>query len=566
VSVLAPVDAPAPGPADTAARRRATDWLRRPVVMCVLLLLVYGVVALAKDPRASLVSDSGGKLATLRVMEQRGDLDPDLGYWAERFDPDGLAHPMPLTMHIGDKWVNVTTLPMIYAAEPLYELGGFRMILLIPMLAGVATALGARALARRLGDDGTRAFWLVGLATPVAVYALDFWEHAPGLACMVWGVVLLFDVAEGRRAVGAALAGGALFGAAATMRTEALVYAAAAFAVLGIAAWRRRGRPPVAVGAAAVAGLLGLAALNQVLERLVLGSGLRAGRTSGAASRAGGELATRARDALVTSVGLNRFPEATDWAFGTLMVVGLAAGVALLLWGGPARRRLAFVALGGATYGYLVWFSKGLGFLPGALTASPLAAAGLAAMWWRPRLRVVGAVALVAVPVVWAFQYSNGTTAIWGGRYLLCTSTVLAVLATVVMPTLPRGAARWVTVLAVAVTASGLLWTVDRTHTVADAWADLDGIRGPVVMVQEVQLMREGGAFYDSGQQWLAARDDPALRAAVSVADRIGADRVTFLTVDDTTLGRTVGPYRRAGGRSVEIVPGVDLRVRRYVR
>ena len=63
----------------------------------------------------------------------------------------------------------------------------------------LARACGARALARRLGArTGVATFWVIGLATPVAIYALDFWEHSLGLALMLWGVVLLFDVAEER--------------------------------------------------------------------------------------------------------------------------------------------------------------------------------------------------------------------------------------------------------------------------------------------------------------------------------------------------------------------------------
>ena len=87
-------------------------------------------------------------------------------------------------------------------ARPLWSLGGYRGALLLPMLGGVATALAARALARRLAPAASRAraeaasFWLVGLASPVAIYALDLWEHTLGLAAMAWAVVLLVDAAS----------------------------------------------------------------------------------------------------------------------------------------------------------------------------------------------------------------------------------------------------------------------------------------------------------------------------------------------------------------------------------
>ena len=311
-------------------------------------------------------------------MDARGDLDPDLGYWAERFDPDGIACTRSRShYHIGGRWVNVTTLPMIYAATPLYDLGGLRGILLIPMLGGCLSALAARALARRLatrnpGSSGWIAFWAVGLATPVAVYALDFWEHTIGLAAMLWGVVALLDVAKrapspdsgasatlperAERApsllVGTAsgassaadrpsrsspsplvdgastvsfgadrprrsapsplvdgastvsfgadrprrstpggwrmaMLGGAAFGVAATTRTEALVYAAVTFVVVGIVLLADRRRDVLRVAAGAAVGFTVPIGLNHLLERAVLGQGLRASRAHREPSRTG---------------------------------------------------------------------------------------------------------------------------------------------------------------------------------------------------------------------------------------------------------------------------------------
>ena len=269
-------------PSITPPRGRLRRALARPLVMSVVLLLLYAGCSLLNDPHAFLGTDTGGKVATIRAMDLRGDLDPDLGYWAERFDPEGIAHPIALNTRIGDQWVNVTTLPMVYAAVPLYELGGLRAIVLLPMLGGVLTALAARALARRLGGSGALAFWLVGLATPVAVYALDFWEHTLGTAAMVWAIVLLLDAgAPARRGRWPAWVlagiGAALFGLAATMRTEALVYAVVTFAVVAVILVRHRRSDMLRVGAASAVGLVVPLLANHLLETLVLGSGLRAG-------------------------------------------------------------------------------------------------------------------------------------------------------------------------------------------------------------------------------------------------------------------------------------------------
>ena len=248
------------------------------MVAGLLLLVVYAGLSFAlNDPRGTLGTDTGGKLATLRTMERHGGLDPDIGYWAEREDPAGVLHPLYYTYRVGRNWVNVTTLPMLYAAYPLYRIGGDRAVLLLPMLGAVFSAFAARALARRLGGGtGWTAFWAIGLASPVAIYALDFWEHSVGLAFMLWGVVFVLDVIDGRAGWRGAVGAGALFGAAATLRQEALVYLAVAGAVLGITLVVRQrafGRA-FRRGSAMLAGAAAVLLANDTLERAALGDNL----------------------------------------------------------------------------------------------------------------------------------------------------------------------------------------------------------------------------------------------------------------------------------------------------
>src|SRR5262249_46550038 len=158
---------------------------------------------------------------------------PSVGYWAASSDPRGTLHPLRFTADVDGVWVQATTLPMLVLAAPLAAVGGDRAVLLLPMLGAVACAFAARALARRLGaSTGWAAFWAVGLATPVAIYALSFWEHTIGVALMAWAVVLVVDVVRDRAGARRAAVAGALFGAAATMRTEAFVYLAVAAATM----------------------------------------------------------------------------------------------------------------------------------------------------------------------------------------------------------------------------------------------------------------------------------------------------------------------------------------------
>ena len=103
-----------------------------------------------------------------------------------------------------------------------------RLALLIPIMAAAGAAVVAGRIQRHLDPErGTVATWVVGLSTPLAVYALDFWEHSLGVFLMALGVLGVLNTGNGSKrfpptvySLGAGLA----FGFAATMRQEALVY------------------------------------------------------------------------------------------------------------------------------------------------------------------------------------------------------------------------------------------------------------------------------------------------------------------------------------------------------
>ena len=546
-----PAAAPAPP-------RRAVRWWRRPLAACALLLVVYVGLSFANDPRAFLGTDTGGKVATLRAMDARGSLTPDLGYWAQSVDPHGVYQPITMTQHLGSAWVNVTTLPMLYAGYPLYELGGLRAILLLPMLGGVLSALGARALARRLGGRGDLAFWLVGLASPVVVYALDFWEHTLGLAAMVWGIVLLLDVADRRAGWRCALAGGALFGLAATMRTEALVYAAVTVVVV---AWSARRWRPADLGRAGVAVVVGLAApllANQAFEELVLGTGLRATRTSGAATAGGVDVAARVGDALRTTFGLNDYQGALDWLLGALIVLALGLGVARLLDDDPRRRRLGGWVLGLAVAVYALRLKDGLGFLPGLLIASPLAVTGLVVAGRRRAFTRPVAIALLALPLVWWFQYGGGAAPQWGGRYELTSGLLLAVVATVALERAPWRAVLAVVAMAGAVSIAGLAWLSVRSHAVARAVSTVAAEPNPVVTTGLPDFWREGGGFSTPTRRWLTAEFPDQLPGAVTVLARLDASSFTLVSRTPAEAPPRLGAYQSRPGPSA--APGLGHR------
>ena len=556
-----------PTRAGARVRAPARTW-PRVVGACLLLVVAYGSLSLLNDPRGTLGSDSAGKLATLRVMSRNGSLDVDLGYWAAHADPTGALHPLYYTNLVGGKWVQVTTLPQLIAAYPLYRIGGERAVLLLPMLGALLTALAARALARRLsGGSGWLAFWVIGLATPVAIYALDVWEHSLGLGLMTWGAVFLLDVADGRGGWKAALAGGALFGAAATMRTEALVPLAVASAIACIAVLvRDRKIMRAAVrGAAIVAGAATALLVEHALERVVLGVDLRAGRASHTAAAAGTGTVERAKEALVTAVGLNGFEPSTDWLLGGAMVLLVGAG-AWCLARRPARLPLGvgFFALAAALY--VARFSVGLGFVPGLFTACPLAAAGLALGWSRRAGRACGLPALLAVvtlPIVWIAQYSGNAKPQWGGRYVLLSAVLLAVVAVVALR--DRRAALVATVgFSLVVTLCGVAWLSERSHAIADGMETLIARHDQAVVSTEGHLLREGGAFYDADRHWLTATSGPELRRAVRIVGDAGDTEVAVVAPAKQALPAQLGRFTRARADRLEIRPGERLQVVTY--
>jgi len=558
---------PRPAAAATTPEPR-TPLLRRPLAACALLLLVYVGLSFANNPHGYLGTDTGGKVATLRSMQATGSLQPVVGYWAQAYDHEGVLHPLALTAHLGGEWVNVTTLPMLYAGYPLYLLGGLRAILLLPMLGGVLTALGARALARRLGGRGDLAFWAVGLLTPVVIYSLDFWEHTLGLAAMLGGVVVLFDVADRRAGWRGAAVGGALFGIAATMRTEALVYAAATVLVLAWCGRRRRPERPVWCAAAAGVGLLVPLVANQLLEQAILGTGLRAARTVGAASGGGTDVWSRVKDALTTTVGLNRTQVPTDWLLGALLAGLVALGVARALSDDRTARRTGWLALGVAALGYALWVHDGLGFLPGLLVASPLVVVGLVAARRRPAFARPVAIALVALPVVWVFQYGGGANPQWGGRYELCSGILLAVVGCVALETTPWRVAAAALALAGAVTGAGLAWLSVRSHEVADAVSSVAAEPGPIVASGSglLHFWREGGALYTPTRPWLTAEHESELPEAARVVADTGASSFTLVTLEPAAPPRQIGGYQAGAHHRVAFLAGLHLTVTRYRR
>ena len=197
-----------------------------------LSLLCVGFVALAVawlgDPRSASFSDAGARLATVKTMAEQGRWVPDLGYWAAGADPTGSTTRFCSRSPRARAGYAVNSLPLVVAGRPLWQLGGPRAAVLIPVLSVVLAAYAARRISRWASrGNGWLAFWFVGLLSPALFYGADFWEHTPALALALLAVALVLE--GGMRKV---LLGGLAAGVAAAMRNDML----ATFAALGVAA------------------------------------------------------------------------------------------------------------------------------------------------------------------------------------------------------------------------------------------------------------------------------------------------------------------------------------------
>ncbi|MEZ5244084.1 MAG: hypothetical protein R2707_03235 [Acidimicrobiales bacterium] len=546
-------------------------WWQRTLPSILALTIVLFLLAQLTDPAGYLSTDVGGKTATIEVIIEDGPRAPDLGYWAEEFDEDGSLYPMWSTGKVGDSWVNVTTLPMLYVAVPLWKLGGPRLAVLIPVLGTVLAAAGAAALAARIGGDRRQrsmAFWLVGLASPATIYALDFWEHSLGLALITWGMVLALDAGSDQRIRWwVPLAAGLAFSGAASMRQEALIYGVVAGVVL-VGRLTVGAKPLTAVlrGGAMIIGTgLGLAA-NAAFEWWVFDTTLRAGRGGSTAAAAGTDLMVRLEEAVVTGVA----PMAGTNG-SALLVAGLLFALLVALGvkaDAPAtEQRMIWAGLAAvAALTVLDLLIDGLRFVPGMAATTPLAVFGLARGLRRGPARAVTAMALAALPVVWMTQFAGGASAQWGGRYILPSGLLLLVVAVVTYDTgRAHETMRKVAVAGLAITIVGLAWAIVRTHGVADAGRVLADRPEDALLFHDPFLAREPGPL-GLDERWLAAPTAALVAEAGEVLAAAGVERVGYVDYD---IGREVPDipgYVPVGESTIGLVNDLRLRIVTFER
>ncbi|MEZ5229558.1 MAG: hypothetical protein R2710_23700 [Acidimicrobiales bacterium] len=576
----------------------------RPVVIAVLLLVLYLVCSVFTDGGGYLSTDTGGKVATLDAMAERGDLRPDLGYWAESVDPDGSLYPMYGTLDIDGQWVNATSLPMIYLALPLYRWGGYELASPGPDARWCGLGVGRRPhrsptpcwpaegrgrASERTVDGGDR----VG-DTRGDLRTRPLGTHArPGPDAVGHVVRSRSDSSLERRARHRRRT---CFGAAATMRQEALVYGAVAGVIVVGLGLRRRSVSALVPALGMAASTVAMLAAGVALEVVAMGSSLRTGRTTGTASSSGGKATLRLHEAVVTLGSIDRLPLVPAFLLVGVLITGFAlltaeGGRAPLGAGddrATARNTGAWAVRGGLLVAlvYLLLIAGfavgGLSFVSGLLLASPIAGLGLVLGLRRTGLQLAWAMAVVPLPMIWLTQYTGGAGPQWGGRYLLASGALLATIGLVELDRVPRHAGRGLLVLSAVITLLGVAWLGQRSSGFANATADLAERPEPVLIFDDPHAARESGPVARN-EQWFAATGDESRREAGAAVSALGYESFGFVSYQASvldgdaqaersydervaTLTASFEGFHVVGSDRIPLLPGVELEVITFAR
>jgi hypothetical protein len=215
--------------------------LRGSAILIAAFFAAVQFVALAPD--GFVTGDQGSKYLQTRAFADRGPFDPGIDVASRDIDP-AYRQQEPKLKNRRGRLVSEFLWLLPLTAAPFLRLFGMRGLYVVPALSVIAMFLTAATIGRRAGDPkGLVAGWILVLATPVAIYGLELWEHAPAAACVLIAAWLLAPSAPPGDAVsihrphstgfrhaaaGAAIAVGALFREEAIVAAPALILARAA--------------------------------------------------------------------------------------------------------------------------------------------------------------------------------------------------------------------------------------------------------------------------------------------------------------------------------------------------
>ena len=203
---------------------------RRLLWLATIIVLVVQTVLFARSAaiHGFATGDGSVKLWQVQGILRTGDLNAPLDYPGAIYDPDHQYAPFvePWAFWKDGKFYSEYTSPFIWASVPLYAVLGHAGLMILPWLSGMLLVVMAAWLAWRVRPDRSAALvpLIVGLASPLTVYSLEFWEHTPGTALAVVALVAIVKALASRRRSWWLMASGAAIGLGLTMRAELYVY------------------------------------------------------------------------------------------------------------------------------------------------------------------------------------------------------------------------------------------------------------------------------------------------------------------------------------------------------
>jgi hypothetical protein len=518
-------------------------------VAAIALLAILATL----PPTGFFSADSGPKYWQCVAFAEGEGWPRGFDYPARDLDPER-RHIPPFTAPIGDRLASIypVLFPLLAAVPELAA--GDRALRLLPWLAALAAAWATGRLASALRGDPVTGWGSAAAlaATPLAFYAIAFWEHSLAAAMVVVGLLL---VVEGERD-GARMpwrwgALGVLVGLGTWVRSE-VVFLAPVLVVAAV--WQNgpaRPRSVLALAGGCVAGLAGGAAVQAV----TLGRWLPLHATYHAGS------SLRAHDFLASRLASLTEFAAPHWSAGLAAAVWLVALAITLSRSGSRSRagELAGVAavaaaVATATVVPVVRWLSGAAPTDAFPVSAPVATWIVLStlpllLWGQPRAAVLNRrrwlVAAAAVGSVAAVFVARPVRSFeWGGRFFVPAGLLLLAL-TASLPVaygarrrLRRAAVGVAVATAVVVQALGLVLLRHGATTHQTLTAELLAFSEagePIVTDSYMLPLLSGRGWWQ--RRFLYATGRPGVeRLAASIAQQ-GVARWTYATLERAPAG-----------------------------